>query len=61
MTTSSVSQASVERPNIGSIVLGTGFTLASLILVPAIAQSIGLGPSLTSAVRIVLMRAAAKV
>lgn len=61
MTTSSASQAPVEGPNIGSIVLGTGFTLASLILVPAIAQSIGLGPSLTSAVRIVLMRAAAKV
>lgn len=48
-------------PAIGSLVLGTGFTLASMILFPAIAQSLGLGPSLTSAMRIVLMKAAAKV
>lgn len=50
-----------EGPDLGSLVLGTGFTLASLILFPAIAQSLGLGPSLTSAMRIVLMKAAAKV
>jgi hypothetical protein len=53
-------ERSSEGPDIGSLVLGTAFTLASLILLPAIAQSLGLGPSLTSAMRIVLMKAAAK-
>lgn len=45
----------------GSLVLGTGLTLASLILVPALSQAVGLGPSLTAAVRVVLMKAAARV
>jgi hypothetical protein len=61
MSTTSSSNAPASEPDIGSLVLGTGFTLASLILFPAIAQSLGLGPSLTSAMRIVLMKAAAKV
>lgn len=46
---------------VGSLLLGTGLTLASLILVPALSQAVGLGPSLTSAVRVVLMKAAARV
>ncbi|MEW5726400.1 MAG: hypothetical protein AB1918_01100 [Pseudomonadota bacterium] len=50
-----------ERPAMGSLMLGTGLTLASLILVPALSQAVGMGPSLTSAVRIVLMKAAARV
>lgn len=62
MSNSSSSQmVQQNEPDIGSLVLGTGFTLASMILFPAIAQSLGLGPSLTSAMRIVLMKAAAKV
>lgn len=50
-----------EKPSVGSLVVGTGLTLASLILVPALSQAVGLGPSLTGAMRIVLMRAAARV
>lgn len=57
----SVSTSAHERPAMGSLMLGTGLTLASLILVPALSQAVGLGPSLTSAVRIVLMKAAARV
>ncbi|HTO60260.1 MAG TPA: hypothetical protein VMM15_03285 [Bradyrhizobium sp.] len=45
----------------GSLVIGTGLTLASLILVPALATALGMGPSLTSAVRVVLMKAASRV
>lgn len=50
-----------DRGDTGSLVLGTGLTLASLILVPALSQAVGLGPSLTAAVRVVLMKAAARV
>lgn len=56
-----VSSVKTERPDTGSLLLGTGLTLASLILVPALSQAVGLGPSLTSAVRVVLMKAAARV
>ena len=45
----------------GRILVGTGFALSSLILVPALAQSVGLGSSLTSAVRVALMKASNKV
>lgn len=41
-----------------SLLLGAGFALASLILLPAFAQKIGLGSSLTIALRGALMRAA---
>ncbi|KAF0219835.1 MAG: hypothetical protein FD176_3433 [Rhodospirillaceae bacterium] len=57
----SVKTAAKEGGDVGSLVLGTGLTLASLILVPALSQAVGLGPSLTSAVRVVLMKAAARV
>ncbi len=60
MATKSASKAA-EGPQLGSLVIGTGLTLASLILVPALSQAVGIGPSLTSAVRIVLMKAAARV
>lgn len=58
-----VQTKAVVRPDgeVGSLLLGTGLTLASLILVPALSQAVGLGPSLTSAVRVVLMKAAARV
>ncbi|MGE5478155.1 MAG: hypothetical protein ACM3Q1_15985 [Bacteroidales bacterium] len=56
-----VSSVKTERSDTGSLLLGTGLTLASLILVPALSQAVGLGPSLTSAVRVVLMKAAARV
>ena len=44
-----------------ALLLGAGFALASLILVPAIAQRVGLGSSLTIALRGALMRAASRV
>ena len=44
----------------GSVLLGTGLALAAFIIVPAVATRIGLGSSLTGALRIALMRASAK-
>lgn len=44
-----------------ALLLGAGFALASLILLPAVAQRVGLGSSLTIALRGALMRAANRV
>ncbi len=57
----SITTAKAGSPNMGSLMLGTGLTLASLILVPALSQAVGIGPSLTGAMRILLMKAAARV
>lgn len=46
-----------EADPLPSLLLSTGLAMASLILLPAIAQRIGLGSSLTIALRGVLMRA----
>ncbi|MCM8611787.1 hypothetical protein [Accumulibacter sp.] len=46
---------------LASLLLGAGFALASLILLPAIAQRVGIGSSLTIALRGALMRAANRV
>ena len=48
---------SAPRKNTGSLALGTGLAFASLILVPALAASFGVGPSLTGALRMALMKA----
>jgi hypothetical protein len=45
-------------PEMASLLLGAGFALASLIVLPAVAQKIGMGSSLTIALRGALMRAA---
>jgi len=51
-------QATVKgNKNSGSLILGTGLAFASLILVPAFATSIGLGQSVTGALRMALMKA----
>jgi hypothetical protein len=42
------------------LALGTGLAFASLILVPALAAQIGLGASLTGALRIALMKASSR-
>jgi hypothetical protein len=47
-----------DNSEMTSLLLGAGFALASLILLPAVAQRIGLGSSLTIALRGALMRAA---
>ncbi|BAO30341.1 hypothetical protein [Sulfuritalea hydrogenivorans] len=49
------------KGEMGSLLLGAGFALASLIILPAVAQRIGLGSSLTIALRGALMRAANRV
>lgn len=52
---------SSDNNEMSSLLLGAGFALASLIILPALAQRIGLGSSLTIALRGVLMRAANRV
>jgi hypothetical protein len=47
----------VKKTNNGSLLLGTGLVVASMILVPALAVRLGLGASLTGALRIALMKA----
>ena len=47
-----------DNSEMTSLLLGAGFALASLILLPAVAQRIGMGSSLTIALRGALMRAA---
>jgi hypothetical protein len=47
-----------NQTEMGALLLGAGFALASLILLPAVAQKIGMGSSLTIALRGALMRAA---
>ncbi len=44
----------------GALLLGTGLVVASMILVPAVAMRLGLGASLTGALRIALMRASSR-
>ncbi len=47
----------VKKSDNGSLILGTGLVVASMILVPALATRLGLGASLTGALRIALMKA----
>jgi len=56
-----VAVSNKEKDNEGSLVLGTGLIVASMILVPAIATRLGLGASLTGALRIALMKASSRV
>ncbi len=49
--------AQTNKNNNGSLLLGTGLVVASMILVPAVAVRLGLGTSLTGALRIALMKA----
>lgn len=50
--------AQAQPPEMASLLLGAGFALASLIILPAVAQRVGLGSSVTIALRGALMRAA---
>ena len=49
--------AEKETENNGSLLLGTSLALVSMILIPALATRIGLGASLTGALRIAMMKA----
>ena len=51
------SKADIEKSNTNALMIGTGLALASLILLQAVATRIGLGSSLTGALRIALMKA----
>lgn len=50
-----------DKPGMAPVVIGTGLALASLILAPALAQRLGLGSSLTGALRVALMKASYRV
>ena len=50
----------LKETNNGSLLLGTGLVVASMILVPALAVRLGLGASLTGALRIALMKASSR-
>ena len=52
---------SEEGSELPSLLLGAGFALASLIILPALAQRAGIGASLTIALRGALMRASHRV
>jgi hypothetical protein len=43
-----------------SLLLGTGLALTSMILIPAFAVRLGLGSSLTGALRMAMMKASSK-
>ncbi len=51
----------VDPQEHSAMLLGAGLAVASMILVPAAAMRLGLGASLTGALRISLMRASSKV
>jgi hypothetical protein len=55
-----LAQTTVKKNNNGALLLGTGLVVASMILVPALAVRLGLGASLTGALRIALMKASSK-
>lgn len=57
-TTQSRSQSQLNET--GALLLGTGLAVASMILVPAVAMRLGLGASLTGALRIALMKASSR-
>jgi hypothetical protein len=52
---------SSDDKEIPSLLLGAGFAIAALIVVPALAQRVGLGSSLTIALRAALMRASSRI
>ena len=55
------SEMTVNKPgNHSSLILGAGLAVASMILIPHIAMRLGLGASLTGALRIALMKASGK-
>ena len=52
--------ADVKKNNNGALLIGAGLVVASMILVPALAVRMGLGASLTGALRIALMKASSR-
>lgn len=50
----------VKKHDNTALLLGAGFAVASMIILPAFAMRLGLGASLTGALRIALMKASSK-
>ena len=48
------------KNNTGKLLLGAGLAVTSMIILPAFAMRLGLGASLTGALRIALMKASSK-
>lgn len=59
LVTTADTAANTKTEN-GALLLGAGLAVASMILVPAVAMRLGLGASLTGALRIALMRASSR-
>ena len=55
-----LAHSGVKKNDNGSLLLGTGLAVASMVLVPALAMRLGLGASLTGALRIALMKASSQ-
>ncbi len=62
MSDKGIAQISQPQPTYetGALLLSTGLTVAALILVPALANRLGLGAALTGAMRMTLMRASSR-
>ncbi|HTY02132.1 MAG TPA: hypothetical protein VMC81_00220 [Rhodocyclaceae bacterium] len=54
-------ETQTETSELPALLLGAGFALASLIILPAVAQRVGIASSVTLALRGALMRAASRV
>jgi len=54
-------ESSAENSELPALLLGAGFALASLIILPAVAQKVGMASSVTLALRGALMRAASRI
>ena len=50
-------ETEVNFDNNGALLVGAGLAVASMIVLPALAMRLGLGASLTGALRIALMKA----
>jgi len=60
MSNSQAAQQNTQISN-GALLIGAGLAVASFIVLPAVAARIGVGSSLTGAMRIVLMKASTRI
>ncbi len=61
MNQSTATDTTTESSELPALLLGAGFALASLIILPAVAQRVGMASSVTLALRGALMRAASRI
>lgn len=60
LAASTVDNAENKQGDTAALLVGTGLAVASMILVPAVAMRLGLGASVTGALRIALMKASSR-